>query len=572
MAVWEKYDKWSITDVSWRDGFSQDPYYWLSNSYQYSENINTDDELHWIKLAQKALSANVCPKCNLVQAGGQVFALPLDWWTVKVFNSSNWTSPTSTNADIHSSASWSASLNVSTYGNGTVFQDYFWFGMAIEASKGSQTANASGFWRIQIGDETTSGERYIPYDHTDATDESISDPSTKTDMMSDAITAVLNYNNTRLVVWAGQSLRVYYPELDMNRQDPDIPRWQTGWKKVQTFENGCTIIALTCTFQYLKIRVTDEWWNTKVYYYQGNDDLRNTFVYDLVDLTNTKVLRVYPINWIDYYTASLDWTDGFVTFNKLVGKTPIQLLKQRPWLSSYDANQKAAYFVWPTSMSASYLDGVFYVADSYGVWKFKYNPQWADVWYLKWKLHGSSRQIYGLAVCENYVYVSDSSWLYRMRLYDTWLDGYQSKWLLVSREFEWTHGGCIAKMLDDVRVHFELNPLINDSDNAGSIDIYVSPNNLRHNVDPEDDDSWRYKVMHIDWASGSQNRLTRFEITKALNNLNGWTPAFEFDRETITYCVVIKRWSSSAQRTPIIREVSLTYHTKGKTNNIYDIK
>jgi hypothetical protein len=71
---------------------------------------------------------------------------------------------------------------------------------------------------------------------------------------------------------------------------------ETGWKKVQQFEAGCNIIALTCDFQFLRVRVQDEGWNTKMFYYQGNNDLRNTFVYNLVDLTNTKVLNVYPIN------------------------------------------------------------------------------------------------------------------------------------------------------------------------------------------------------------------------------------------------------------------------------------
>jgi hypothetical protein len=34
---------------------------------------------------------------------------------------------------------------------------------------------------------------------------------------------------------------------------------------------------------------------------------------------------------------------------------------------------------------------------------------------------------------------------------------------------------------------------------------------------------------------------------------------------------VIKRWSKLAQRTPVVREVLMSYHLKGKTNQIYDI-
>lgn len=87
--------------------------------------------------------------------------------------------------------------------------------------------------------------------------------------------------------------------------------------------------------------VTDEGWNTKMYYYPGNNDLRNTFVYNIIDMTGTKVLRTYNINGIDYFTASLDGTDGYITFNKVIGKTPIQIFTQRGGLCKYDINQKA---------------------------------------------------------------------------------------------------------------------------------------------------------------------------------------------------------------------------------------
>ena len=37
-------------------------------------------------------------------------------------------------------------------------------------------------------------------------------------VMLTGITAILNYNNTRLVVGVGQELWVYYPELDITGQ------------------------------------------------------------------------------------------------------------------------------------------------------------------------------------------------------------------------------------------------------------------------------------------------------------------------------------------------------------------
>ena len=68
-----------------------------------------------------------------------------------------------------------------------------------------------------------------------------------------------------------------------------------------------------------------------------------------------------------------------------------------------------------------------------------------------------------------------------------------------------------------------------------------------------------------------ENRETRFEKINALNSTQGTNadPSFEFDRQTITYCVVIKRGKTTAQWTPVVREINMTYNLKGKTNNIY---
>ena len=121
-------------------------------------------------------------------------------------------------------------------------------------------------------------------------------------------------------------------------------------------------------------------------------------------------------------------------------------------------------------------------------------------------------------------------------------------------------------MLDEVRLHYELNDVDDAKNNPGTIDVYVSPNNLWRHRDPEANPNGWYKVMHIDKESIN----TRFEISNQLNNLMN-TPAFEFDWETITYCVVIKRGKNDAQRTPIVREVNLRYHLKGKTNYVYEL-
>lgn len=560
----ERYSKDVISNVSWRDGLSQDPYFWLEYSFQYSENINVDDEWHGIKLSQKVHEAdNVCKDCQLISAWDKVFAIPKKWWgVVKYFNQDSWDSPTSTSRSVPDSSLVKAV-------KGTIFQDYVRFG--FNASLVNITAGVfkrgrvTGAWNSDV---------IVPQDHPENTDESISTYDHdywESHLMPWNITSILNYNNTRLVVWAGRELRVYYPELDRTWE---VQNWhtvafgETWWKKVQSFETWSNIIALTCDFQFLKVRVQDEGRNTKMFYYQGNNDLRNTFVYNLVDLTNTKVLNVYPINWVDYFTASLDGTDWYVTFNKVVGTTIIQLFRQRAGLDPYDPATKSGYFVWPTALDSAYLDGAFYVADYYGVFKFAFDPQWIDKWYLKRKFRSSNTpntQPTGLAICQNFLYVSDREGLKKMRLYDTGVDGYQERGILISRELEGNTWGCFAKMLDEIRCHFEFNNLT--SSNPWSIEVYVSPNNTRELYDPEVDDSGRYKVMEID----GESKNTRFEQVNALNCFNDWKPSFEFDRETITYCVIIKRGTSEATRTPTVREIRLTYHTKWKTNNVYDI-
>jgi hypothetical protein len=82
-----------------------------------------------------------------------------------------------------------------------------------------------------------------------------------------------------------------------------------------------------------------------VYYYQGNNNLKSTYVYNVIDLTGTKVLRVYSINSLDYYTASLDGSVNYITFNKMIGNVPVMILKQRAGLTEYDVNFKDPYFV-----------------------------------------------------------------------------------------------------------------------------------------------------------------------------------------------------------------------------------
>ena len=582
MAVGESRKNWTISQVSWTDWTAQDVYYWQEHSFQYSANINCDDEMHGIKLASKAVRTSNYAKCQLVSDWTHwVFALPLAWGSVNLM-----------------SCDWSTFTNHTVAGNAvvsqkdiqpwTIFQDRFrwWWGTTQSAALFS----CSVAW----GD----GRSVLPYDHADYTDESIEGPDNWVYMWGN-ITAILNYNNTRLVVatsdeHANCAIWVYYPELDPERnwtlESWHTVFWHYWWKKVLNYEAWVTVVALTCTFEYLKVWAVDEWWNTKVYYYQGNNNLRSTFVYNVVDLSGERVLHVYSLNGIDYYTTSIDGTDGYVNLNKMIGNVPVQLFHQRAWLTELDVNFKAPYFVWPTGINAAYKSGRFYIADQYGVFQFRQTPDSYDKGYMKWYLrnytHSGTTPIQVYWVCENqgFLYVSDTEGCRCMRLYDTWVDGYDNRypWVLISREYEGKEWGTITKMLDEVRLNYELNP---HTSGNGTIDVYVSPNNLWKTTTPEwtwlpknmngywdnDNYDWWFHVMHID----NTNQWTRTEKSNLFNDLN-WTwnnkqSSFKFDWQTITYAIVMNVWTEE-QATPIVRQIDINYHTKDKINNVYDIK
>lgn len=558
MAVGEPRKEWQITQVSWTDGTAQDVYYWQEHSFQYSANINCDDEMHWIKLASKAIRTSNFAKCDLVSWWDYgVYALPVDWGDVKLINC-NGSSITGGNS-LWSIIAWA---DVVPW---TIFQDFFWFWINVSTVWGMFKVQNGWSWLTAIA----------PYDHTDYTDEAISSASTKTVPMGGAITAMLNYNNTRLVVWvwatatSNAGVRVYYPELDATNPrspyyDAQAVAWETGWKKVLDYEAWVTIVSLTCTFEYLKVWAVDEGWSTKVYYYQGNNNLRSTFVYNVVDLTGERVLRAYSINGMDYFITSIDWTDGYVNLNKMIGNVAVPLFHQRAWLTQYDINTKAPYFVWPTGIRAAYKSGRFYIADAYWVFQFKYTPQGYDKGYMKWLLR-NNKQVYG--VCENqgFLYVSYEDGCVAMRLYDTGVDGYQDEWVLISREFEGSEWGTITKMLDEIRLNYEMNPHTNQN---GSIDVYVSPNNIRWDTHTFTEANWWYHAMHIDQT----NAWTRTEKSNLFNDMWGNDgSSFRFDWQTITYAIVITLWNED-EATPIVRQIDIKYHTKDKVNKVYTIK
>lgn len=561
MANWATWDRWVISQVSWTDGTAQDVYYWQEHSFQYASNINCDDEMHWIKLSQKAEFTRSNPSCQLVSVWehGVIALNTLQSQNPYIFDDSNFSSGGS---PIGEKSTPNPKIDVCPW---VVFQDRFWYGWI--SGEGSFLARVSVTWGWNI-------EKIYPQDHQDYTDESISTPNPEWAIMDWPISAILNYNNTRLVVAVGAgwnsptSIWVYYPELDMHGKTEEDIRGRTGWKKVLEYEAWVTIVALTCTFEYLKVWAVDEGWNTKIYYYQGNNNLRSTFVYNVVDLTGVRVTKVYSINWIDYYVSSQDWTDGLVNLYKMVGNTPVSLFHQRWWLDPLDVNYKAPYFVWPCSIEAWYTDWTFYIADTYGLFRFRYTPQWYDKWYMKWKFETDKEHPFWVCFNQWFLYVSTDRWCYKMRAYDTWKDGFQEEWVLISREYEGQHWGTVTKMLEEVRLNYELNRASGVWSDTWTIDIYVSPNNLWKDTHTFTESNWWYHVMSID----NTNKLTRTERSNLLNDLGSNSgSSFKFDWQTITYAIVIRQ-NTSTHATPIVRQIDIQYKTKNKTNNIYNIK
>lgn len=112
--------------MSWADGVSLDQYYGLQNSFQYAENLNCDDEMHGLKLAQKMSDSSALANCQLVSKGDAVYSLNMTTGEVRKFNDSN--RGTGGEAVGSQNVSPSVQKNV-TYTPGVMFQDYFRYGV-----------------------------------------------------------------------------------------------------------------------------------------------------------------------------------------------------------------------------------------------------------------------------------------------------------------------------------------------------------------------------------------------------------------------------------------------------------
>lgn len=62
------------------------------------------------------------------------------------------------------------------------------------------------------------------------------------------------------------------------------------------------------------------------------------------------------------------------------------------------------------------------MADSYGVFKFEFQPSSIDPGYLKWKVRSTAEKTIGLCIAWNFVFISDQHGIKAMRLYDTGVD------------------------------------------------------------------------------------------------------------------------------------------------------
>lgn len=169
----------NIADVSWRDMLTQDPYFGLSNSFQYSENINCDDEMHGIKLSQRVMKITDGENSQLISSatGERVFVVPQTTGEhVKYFNKAQ--NPNQDDA-VNDSRFPGTALEDTTVvipantkvGEAVVFQDYLWIPFSYYVH--NDPDNRSYFVKINIYDPTDIQTYNIINDHIEDSDESI---------------------------------------------------------------------------------------------------------------------------------------------------------------------------------------------------------------------------------------------------------------------------------------------------------------------------------------------------------------------------------------------------------------
>lgn len=532
-------------------GITDDPFVGMAGSFQYAENLNVFDDPRGIKLTTKVASVDpwqVPPSyfqnCILVSWWDFFVRIPESWPVVKVTPSSrpSWT------------IIWNINSNIYPY-DAVIFSGWVYI---IQWSRWASIRKCCLDWVTP----------YVNFTPIDRTWETEIEMGIWTPAYCDCIT---NFNNTMLLVWNGNYLRVYNPADDIWLVD-NKPTW---WKIVKEYSPNCAIREISPKADYVEVFLEDGAWNTKIHYYPWIFDMEDSGLMKSVELPNTRLQRIYPHMTKEMVVVSLDGSLNNVSLREIIWYETYPVMRShRAWLSPYDVQHKLGFFLWPCSRDMVWYNWRAYIADKEWIWEINwYNEKKMPVCTLRWKIHDQSENHYPtwLAVSKDYIYVSYDDNEYCARIYDT-VDpyGYEKQWMLISRAIETEYGWEFTKQLVRRFVQFEMNNLTNDN---GSIDIYVCGNRERNSPN---DSAW-IKIAHIDqddaefsptWETYSW--LDEYSIGTCVHrfdNAGDWS--FMQDRQIIEYKVVIKAWTKSNNiyhSSPVLRSLLFNYDIKEKTN------
>lgn len=545
MVQTKTYEPLMIRDRYWSSGISENRFVWQQASYSYSQDLNTLNEPHWLKLSTRPAEKNG-GSVRYMSVWNSFISFPVSWTgQIKLMNKDTRASGGSNIYNINQ--------NVQIV-DSTVFQDNVWVLLnTVQPLWGILSFNVTWAGQPQI---------YLPYDHLG---EDISDPDTRDEWPTGHLvnngTCIFNYQNQFLLVGAGNVLWGYFPRLDTTPGSAANSHGYTGWKKITTqpgkptYEPGTTIIDITAEWWYIKVWTLDEWRNTKIHYYPATFDMEDGGVTNTITRDNTRITRVFSDGTRDYFTSSIDGSDAFINLYTLVGWDKTLLWKTSAGLIAKDPQQKIGYFIWPSGPDAAFYNDSMFIQDSRWVREFKketITPNGEALYpaTLRWRV-GTGMVPTGMCVCENYLYCSyDNGKEYKINLVDTGKDKYSKEGYLVSREIETELGGEYTKVLDSIDVFYEGNNL---ASNKGKIELFVAMNMQWNDVDTDFQKVGEITSDDMEWHTMSKRftpNWTRFEESQQ-------------DFNTLAYKVKITQWDEDT--TPVLRGLLFNYHPKNKT-------
>lgn len=237
------------------------------------------------------------------------------------------------------------------------------------------------------------------------------DPDTSITHTFGSATALMNYNNSLLLVADWNKLRRYVPVAS-----PWLPIW---WKVIRNFEDGTIIKWLTMEWNYLKIRVQDKYLQTKVHYAQWTFDVEYAGLVQTIKLENQIILSVESDMNYDYVLCrnSFDWVQYYLYRMQWVNKTLIKRTLITQWWYRND-------FMYPAWENMQIKKWILYVPmlDWIRTFRNESVSSGLSTWNVSAPVLSRSpfylnRYPYQCIIFWNYLYTSYQVWLYPNQTY-----------------------------------------------------------------------------------------------------------------------------------------------------------